>query len=86
MALNYDERFVNRLIELQPRLRAFIRSLVPFKQDADDVVQETNLVLCRKAGEYIEGSNFAAWAVASGSFPGHGTSTVAGPRSTGVSR
>ena len=26
-------------------------------------MQETNLVLCRKAGEYFEGSNFAAWAL-----------------------
>ena len=59
----YDERFVNRLLELQPRLRAFIRSLIPFKQESDDVIQETNLVLCRKAAEFAEGSNFSAWAM-----------------------
>jgi RNA polymerase sigma-70 factor (ECF subfamily) len=63
MVLNYDEKFVKYLIAHQAKLRAFIRSLIPIKQDSDDILQETNLVLCRKAGEYEEGTNFAAWAL-----------------------
>jgi RNA polymerase sigma-70 factor (ECF subfamily) len=63
MVLSDHEQFVQRLIEHQPRLRAFIRSLILIQQDADDVLQETNVVLCRKAEEYVEGSSFSAWAL-----------------------
>ena len=58
VALNYDERFVQQLIAHQSRLRAFVRTLLPIKQDADDVLQEINLVLCRRSGDFVEGSNF----------------------------
>ena len=61
MSLNYDEKFVQLLIAHQSRLRAFVRSLIPVKRDAEDVLQETNVVLCRKAGEYVDGTNFTAW-------------------------
>lgn len=63
MSITYDERFVQQLIAHQPRLRVFVRSLLPIKQDADDVLQEINLVLCRRSGDFVEGTNFAAWAL-----------------------
>lgn len=58
---NTTEQFVQLVISHQPRLRAFIRSLVPDRSAAADVLQETNLVLWRKSDEFELGTNFAAW-------------------------
>ncbi|MCE9557297.1 MAG: sigma-70 family RNA polymerase sigma factor, partial [Planctomycetes bacterium] len=46
----------------QPRLRAFIFSLLPNRDAALDVLQDTNVVLWRKAATFEEGSSFIAWA------------------------
>jgi RNA polymerase sigma-70 factor (ECF subfamily) len=56
------EQFVRRLTECQPALYAFIRSLLPDADVARDVLQETNVLLWRKAAEFVEGTNFNAWA------------------------
>jgi RNA polymerase sigma-70 factor, ECF subfamily len=56
------ERFVQQLTGCQPRLYAYIRMLLPSHDDASDVLQETNLVLWRKAEEFVEGTQFGAWA------------------------
>lgn len=58
---NSTEQFVQLVISHQPRLRAFIRSLVPDRGAAADVLQETNLVIWRKANEFERGTNFGAW-------------------------
>jgi RNA polymerase sigma-70 factor, ECF subfamily len=46
----------------QDRLYQYIRSLEPRRQDADDVLQETYLVLWEKFDEYREDTSFGAWA------------------------
>lgn len=46
----------------QRRLYAFIYALVRNPADAEDVLQECNLVLWRKAAEYQPGTDFMAWA------------------------
>lgn len=46
----------------QSRLRAFVLSLMPDFAAADDVIQETFLVISRKASEFEPDSNFFAWA------------------------
>lgn len=43
-------------------VKAFILSLQPGFADADDVLQETFLVITRRAADFREGSNFVAWA------------------------
>jgi RNA polymerase sigma-70 factor (ECF subfamily) len=43
-------------------LYAYIRTLVGQAADVDDVLQEVNLVLCRKAGEYDGQGRFLTWA------------------------
>jgi len=48
----------------QAALHRFILSLLPDRSLADDVLQETNLVLWRKAAEYDESRPFLAWAFA----------------------
>lgn len=59
-----DERFVQEFTGCQARLYAYIAMLVGDTTAASDVLQETNLVIWRKASEYVEGTDFAAWACA----------------------
>ena len=56
------EQFVSALTEAQGRLSAYIRTLVPNHDRAKDILQETNLVLWRKADEFTPGTDFGAWA------------------------
>lgn len=56
------ERFVQLITAHQPALYAYIRSLLPEAERASDVLQETNLVLWRRAGEFAPESNFGGWA------------------------
>jgi RNA polymerase sigma-70 factor (ECF subfamily) len=55
------ERFVNSLTSAQTALYAYITALLGDRQSAQDVLQETNLVLWRKAAEFDERKSFAAW-------------------------
>jgi RNA polymerase sigma-70 factor (ECF subfamily) len=54
--------FVGQVTRAQRRLYAFIYALVRRPADAEDVLQECNLVLWRKAGEFRPGTDFMAWA------------------------
>lgn len=54
--------FVEKITSAQQGLFAFILTLVPNISDANDVLQETNLVLCRKRTEYRETEDFWPWA------------------------
>lgn len=54
--------FVGQLGRCQRRLYAFIYALVRHAADAEDILQECNLVLWRKAGEFQPGTDFMAWA------------------------
>ncbi|MEN6450333.1 MAG: sigma-70 family RNA polymerase sigma factor [Thermoguttaceae bacterium] len=56
------ERYVQQLTDGQNRLYAYILMLLPNHAAAADVLQETNLVLWRKSGEFVDGTNFGAWA------------------------
>jgi len=56
------DRFVAEIAGAQAGLRSFLRSLLPCPGDADDVLQETNLVLWRKRGEFDEDRPFGPWA------------------------
>ncbi len=57
------EEFVRLFSSHQQRLHHFIGSLLPDGQDAEDVFQETCLVLWREFGTYQSGTNFSAWAM-----------------------
>jgi RNA polymerase sigma-70 factor, ECF subfamily len=56
------EQFVQLVTQYQQRVHLFILSLVPNRADADEILQETNLVLWRKFDEFRPGSDFRAWA------------------------
>ena len=55
--------FLSRVSRAQRSLYAFILTLVRQPADADDVLQETNLVLWRKAHEYDPTRDFMPWAL-----------------------
>jgi RNA polymerase sigma-70 factor (ECF subfamily) len=57
-----SEAFVRLMAEHQGRLYAYILSLVGDPDRANDVLQETNVVLWRDSREFQPGSNFKAWA------------------------
>lgn len=48
-------------LQYQPAIRGYILSMVPDFSLADDIVQETFLVVTRKASTFELGSSFAAW-------------------------
>lgn len=60
-----DERrdeFIVHLTAAQASLWAYVFSLLPDHVAAQDVLQETNLTLWRKAADFQPGTNFLAWA------------------------
>lgn len=57
-----SDEFVVLITGVQARLYAYVLSLLGDPHQAADVVQETNLVLWRKADQYKPGTDFVAWA------------------------
>jgi RNA polymerase sigma-70 factor, ECF subfamily len=60
-SLDY-ERFVQLFARARENLFGYIFTLLPRWSDAEDVFQQTSLVLWRKFGEFEPESNFLAWA------------------------
>ena len=58
------ECFSQLLIQHQPQLRGLVRCMMFNSDEADDVLQQTNIVLLRKADSFELGTNFWAWACA----------------------
>ena len=62
--LSPNEQLVGLLLKHHRRIYGFILALVPNLSDADDIMQETAFVMCRRFGEFEPGTNFIAWAIA----------------------
>jgi len=56
------DEFVRLLAQNQRRLFVYVHTLVMNHADAEEVLQNTNLVLWREFGTFETGTNFAAWA------------------------
>lgn len=56
------EMFLELHSQNQHRLSAFVHTLVPDWQDAEDLIQDTLIVLWRKFDEFVPGTNFFSWA------------------------
>jgi RNA polymerase sigma-70 factor, ECF subfamily len=56
------EEFLKLVALHQRRLHLFVGGLVPYPPDAEDVLQETNLVLWREFRRFELGTDFGAWA------------------------
>ena len=63
-AMALTPEFVQRLTAGQSALYAFVVSLMGGVDQANDVLQETNLKLCQRAGEYDAAQPFLRWAYA----------------------
>jgi RNA polymerase sigma-70 factor (ECF subfamily) len=46
----------------QRQIFAYIYTLVPDRHDAEDLLQETSVVICEKFDEFAQGTDFVAWA------------------------
>lgn len=57
-----ESEFVLLITKHQPAIYAYILTIHPNRVAAQDILQETNLVLCRKKDEFEPGSHFKAWA------------------------
>ena len=55
------EAYLQLVIQSQNRLYAYILSLTADREAAQDILQEVNLVLLRKADEFEIGTNFNSW-------------------------
>jgi len=56
------EQFVQEMIACQGPLYAYLLSLTADPNAAEELLQQTNLVLLRNETEYQPGTNFRAWA------------------------
>ena len=64
--MELDERrreFVRLLTMTERRLYGYIFTLAPDWNDADEILQETNIRLWEEFEKYEPGSNFSAWAM-----------------------
>jgi RNA polymerase sigma-70 factor (ECF subfamily) len=46
----------------QRQIFSYIYALVPNRYDAEDLLQETSVVICEKFNDFEEGTDFVAWA------------------------
>src|SRR5271170_4517515 len=56
------KRLMTLMTRHQRQIFAYIYTLVPNRYDAEDLLQETSLVICEKFDEFEDGTDFVAWA------------------------
>src|SRR6476659_3998635 len=56
------KRLVALMKRHQRQIFSYIYVLVPNRSDAEDLLQETSLVICEKFNDFREGTDFVAWA------------------------
>ncbi|TWT66245.1 ECF RNA polymerase sigma factor SigH [Posidoniimonas polymericola] len=62
MTRQNEEEFLQLITQFQPRLYGYLLTLMGNPDDANDVLQETNVNLWEGASKYEPGTNFKAWA------------------------
>src|SRR5678815_4477680 len=56
------KRLMTLMTRHQRQIFSYIYVLVHNRSDAEDLLQETSLVICEKFHEFREGTDFVAWA------------------------
>lgn len=56
------EAFVRVYAKAQAQILGFVQTLIPSQHDAEEVLQETSIILWKKWPEYDHKRSFAAWA------------------------
>ena len=57
-----SELFITLLAEHERALTRYVLAIIPYSIDAEDILQESKLVMWRHFSKFEEGSNFKAWA------------------------
>ncbi len=58
-----NKLFLKLLVENQPKIHAYILTLITSQADADDILQEVCSQLWMRFGEFEQGTNFLSWAL-----------------------
>jgi RNA polymerase sigma-70 factor (ECF subfamily) len=61
-SLDRQKQLMLLMTQHQRRIFSYIYTLVPDRHDAEDILQETSLVICEKFAQFQPGTDFAAWA------------------------
>src|SRR5580700_3349266 len=56
------KRLMALMTRHQRQIFSYIYALVPNRYDAEDLLQETSLVICEKFDDFEDGTDFVAWA------------------------
>jgi RNA polymerase sigma-70 factor, ECF subfamily len=57
-----SEQFVERFVRVQSQVYGYIVTLLPTRADADDIFQQTSLLLWQKRSQYDPSRDFLRWA------------------------
>jgi RNA polymerase sigma-70 factor, ECF subfamily len=57
-----QKQLMSLMTRHQRQIFAYIYTLVPRRHDAEDLLQETSVVICEKFEEFTPGTDFVAWA------------------------
>ena len=60
-AADRTKELVLLMTQHQRRIFSYIYTLVPDRSSAEDILQETSLVICEKFGDFRTGTDFVAW-------------------------
>ena len=60
-ASDRTKELVLLMTQHQRRIFSYIYTLVPDRASAEDILQETSLVICEKFGDFRTGTDFVAW-------------------------
>jgi RNA polymerase sigma-70 factor (ECF subfamily) len=58
----HHDQFLRLFAEHEPALRTFVRSLVPAREHASEIIQDVVVVLWQKFGEFDAARDFRKWA------------------------
>ncbi len=58
-----NDQFIGLLVSNQKRIHGFIRTMVPQTSHADDIMQDTAMIMWRKFNTFKPGSSFVAWGI-----------------------
>ncbi len=61
-SLDRSKQLMRLITQHQRRVFGYIYTLVPDRHDAEDILQETSVVICEKFDQFRPGSDFVAWA------------------------
>jgi RNA polymerase sigma-70 factor, ECF subfamily len=62
LSLDQQKELMRLMTQHQRRLYGYIYTMLPYREAAEDVLQETSLTICEKFSQFQTGTDFVAWA------------------------